>query len=251
MNNENPNDFNSRSTVNVNFVEMNQSFISSTNNNKTDYDYSTKVIVVGEHKAGKTSLIRKALDPKFQSEEYEPTIGFEFFNLVVKAEDKKINMKIWDTCGQEVYRAIVSSFYRGTDLACLVFSMTNRQSFITLEEWLSDLREEINPNAPIFLIGTKNDLEENKEVEITEVYDFMEKNNLQKLLITSTKDDSCSMVFKHAAKHLYEILKENKTKGAKEDEYEIISRYTKFNGRDSIMIDGASFRGKKKKKKCC
>ena len=95
MNNEEANDFGLKNSVN--FLEMNQSFISSNNNNKTEYDYSTKVIVVGEHKSGKTSLIRKALDPQFQSEEYEPTIGFEFFNLVVKIEDKKINMKITAT----------------------------------------------------------------------------------------------------------------------------------------------------------
>ena len=247
MNNEEPNDISLKNSVN--FLEMNQSFISSNNNNKTEYDYSTKVIGVGEHKSGKTSLIRKALDPQFQSEEYEPTMGFEFFNLVVKIEEKKINMKIWDTCGQEVYRAIVSSFYRGTDLACLVFSLTNRQSFETLEEWLSDLRVELNPKAPIFLIATKNDLEEDKQVDLDEVHDFMQKNNLKKLLITSTKDSSCSTVFKHAAKELYEILKENKT--SKEDECEIIGRYTNFNGRASIVIDETSVKGSKKKKKCC
>ena len=233
----------------INFLDMNQSYISSNNINKTEYDYLTKVIIVGEHKSGKTSLIRKGLDPQYQNEEYEPTIGFEFFNLVVKLKDKKINMKIWDTCGQEVYRAIVSSFYRGTDLACLVFSMTNRKSFTSLGEWLSDLRAEINPHAPILLIGTKNDLKEEQEVNEKEVREFMGQNNLSDLYLTTTKDDSCRNVFKEAAKHLYKIIQEGKKKEPIEEE-EVFSRHTKFNGRDSIMIDDLSSHGKKKKK-CC
>ena len=54
---------------------------------------------------------------------YVSTIGFEFFNFNIKLDEKVIKLQIWDTCGQEIYRALVSSFYRNSSLAIIVYAI--------------------------------------------------------------------------------------------------------------------------------
>ena len=80
-----------------------------------DCDISFKVIVVGDTSVGKSSLSIKAIKDHFE-EFYSPTIGFEFLTYITKIEDKNIKLQIWDTCGQEAYRALISSFYKNSSL---------------------------------------------------------------------------------------------------------------------------------------
>ena len=56
-------------------------------------------------------------------EKYNATVGFEFFTFNLKVASKSIKLQIWDTCGQEIYRSMISSFYRNTSLAIIVYSI--------------------------------------------------------------------------------------------------------------------------------
>jgi GTPase SAR1 family protein len=71
---------------------------------------------------GKSSLTKKAIQNIF-TEDYRATIGFEFYCLNYKIADKVVKLQIWDTCGQEIYRSIVSNFYRSSSFAFLVYSI--------------------------------------------------------------------------------------------------------------------------------
>jgi GTPase SAR1 family protein len=61
-------------------------------------------------------------------------------------------------CGQEVYKSVVSSFYRGAAAVFLVYAVNNRQSFINMNNWYENFKSQGSPYALIFLIGTKIDL---------------------------------------------------------------------------------------------
>jgi Ras-related protein Rab-11A len=87
------------------------------------------------------------------------TVGFEFLTFTIKLNDKIIRLQIWDTCGQEIYKSLVSSFYRNTSLAILVYSIDNRNSFNDIDIWLKELKTHSNPDVKLFLIGNKSDLE--------------------------------------------------------------------------------------------
>ena len=54
---------------------------------------------------------------------YNATVGFEFFTFNVKLNDKIIKLQIWDTCGQEIYRSLITNFYRNSSLAMMVYSI--------------------------------------------------------------------------------------------------------------------------------
>ena len=75
-------------------------------------------------------------------------------------------MQIWDTCGQEAYRSLITSFYRNASLAILVYSIDNQNSFDDIEAWLNEIKSQSNPETKIFLIGNKTDLEDQRQIPV-------------------------------------------------------------------------------------
>ncbi len=76
-------------------------------------------IIIG---VGKSCLSLKATKKKFKSN-YVATVGFEFFSFNIKMDNKIIKLQIWDTCGQEIYRSLISNFYKNTSLAIIVYAI--------------------------------------------------------------------------------------------------------------------------------
>ncbi len=73
-------------------------------------------------------------------------------------------MQIWDTCGQEIYRSLISSFYTNSSLAMMVYSIDNENNFNNLEIWLNEIKTQSNPDVKIFVIGNKSDLEDKRVI---------------------------------------------------------------------------------------
>jgi small GTP-binding protein len=86
------------------------------------YDLSFKIIVTGDPAVGKSCLTLKATKNLFESN-YSATVGFEFFTFNVKINDKVVKLQIWDTCGQEIYKSLITNFYRNSSLAIMVFAI--------------------------------------------------------------------------------------------------------------------------------
>ena len=179
------------------------------------YDYSFKMIVVGDAGVGKSCLTSKASKGIFE-ETYAATRGFEFLAFNVKLNDKVVKLQIWDTCGQEIYRSLISSFYKNSSLAMMVYAINNKESFTHIESWLKEVKLQSNPDVKIFLIGNKSDLEEERKVSKEEANIFKEENGINFFSETSAKSGiNAKEVFIEAAKLLYSEhlkYKENKRK---------------------------------------
>ena len=89
--------------------------------NYRKYDYSFKIIVIGNPGVGKSCLSIKATKNLFENS-YIATVGFEFFNFNVKLGDKIVKLQIWDTCDQEIYKLLITNFYKNSSLAIIVYS---------------------------------------------------------------------------------------------------------------------------------
>ena len=167
------------------------------------YDLSFKMIVIGDAGVGKSCLTTKAAKGVFD-DTYSATVGFEFLTFNVKLNDKVIKLQIWDTCGQEIYRSLISSFYRNASLAMMVYSIDSKESFIHIETWLKEVKLQSNPDIKIFLIGNKADLEEQREVKLEEAKQYKNENDIHYFCETSAKNGlNAQEVFIEAAKLLY------------------------------------------------
>ena len=167
------------------------------------YDLSFKLIFIGDSSVGKSCLTAKAVKNNFE-EYYQATVGFEFLTFNMKVNDKVIKLQIWDTCGQEIYKSLISNFYRNSSLAVLVYAIDNKESFNHVENWLSDLKSQANPDVRIFLVGNKADLEEDRKVQKEDGEKYKEDQHLDLFMETSAKTGlNARNVLVEAAKILY------------------------------------------------
>ena len=167
------------------------------------HDFSFKMIVIGDAGVGKSCLTGRAIKDKFDFE-YSPTVGFEFLTFSTKIDNKIIKLQIWDTCGQEVYRSLITNFYRNASLAMMVYSINSRESFLHINQWLKEVKLQSHPDVKIILIGNKSDLKEERTVSFEEAKRFKEENQLLYFEETSAKTViNAKEVFTEAARILY------------------------------------------------
>ncbi len=166
------------------------------------YDLSYKVTVLGDSGVGKSCLTMRATKGLYK-EFHEATVGFEFFLFNVQIGEKIIRLQIWDTCGQEIYKSVISSFYRNSSLSILVYSIDSLVSFNNLDSWLKELKSQIGPEAKLFLIGNKIDLPE-RQVQKEKATEYYKNNDFDYFNETSAKNGTnVQEIFIEAAKILY------------------------------------------------
>ena len=213
----------------------------------SQYDLTFKIIVIGDPGVGKSCLTGRAVKDKFD-DQYAPTIGFEFLTYNVKIENKVIKLQIWDTCGQEMYRSLISNFYRNASLAMMVYSINSKESFQHINTWIKEVKLQSHPDVKIILIGNKSDLVDNREVTYDEAKKFQEENELLYFEETSAKTGkNAKEAFSEAAKILYnEHLKYRK-------------RASDLSFSDNISVNSSNTNvpnkliniGQKRNKSCC
>ena len=170
----------------------------------TSFDLSFKLIVIGDSGVGKSCLTNNAIKNTFE-DTYNATVGFEFFTFNIKLNNKVVKLQIWDTCGQELYRSLITNFYRNTSLAIMVYSINSKDSFENIEMWLRELRTHSSPDAKVFIIGNKADLENEREVSREQGETYCKDNNCDFFMETSAKIGlNTQNVFISAAKLLLE-----------------------------------------------
>ena len=182
------------------------------------YDISFKVIVIGDSGVGKSCLTTQAVRNNFE-EFYTATVGFEFLTFNMRINNNVLKLQIWDTCGQEVYKSLISNFYRNSSLALILYAINNSDTFKHAETWLHDLKSQANPNVRVFLVGNKSDLEDERVVTKEEGERFKEEKKLDRFIETSAKTgENAQGVLLEAAKLLYKDYLKAKKNFANEGE---------------------------------
>jgi Ras-related protein Rab-35 len=115
-----------------------------------------KVLLVGDGNVGKTSLIRRYCDGKFD-ESRILTIGVDFQVKTVQLGERTLRLSIWDVAGQDRFRLFRDQFYAGTLAAALVYDATSPATFFNLVRWRDEVRVSV-PSVPMVVIGNKTDL---------------------------------------------------------------------------------------------
>ena len=170
---------------------------------KKEYDLNFKIIIIGNIGVGKSCLSLKATKGVFM-EEYTSTVGFEFYCFNVKIDGKIVKLQIWDTCGQEAYRSLITNFYRNASLAVIVYSVEDLNSFHDINIWLKQVKSYGTSSCKIFLIGNKID-SEYREVSYEQGLKFKNDFFFDCFMETSAKNGiNTRELFVNAATILYE-----------------------------------------------
>jgi Ras-related protein Rab-2A len=144
----------------------------------SSYAYLFKFIIIGSSATGKSCLLLRFTDDRFQMT-HDLTIGVEFGTRTLTARSgQRVKLQIWDTAGQESFRSITRSYYRGSAAALLVYDVTRRETFLDVASWLHDVRAYATRSTTVVLVGNKTDLDEQRQVSREEGEAFAHDHGL-------------------------------------------------------------------------
>jgi small GTP-binding protein len=145
-----------------------------------------KLVLLGTEKVGKTSLVNRLVNDRF-NENYMSTLGYNVFEKQIVLEDTTISLLIFDIGGQEKFRELRKKYVDRAHAAFLVFDITNQVSFNALSAWKKDLDEFVGP-IPFITIGNKVDLDDLRDIPQEEAKKFtIEELGALSYLETSAK----------------------------------------------------------------
>jgi len=128
------------------------------------FDHSLKLLLVGDAGVGKTCLLMSFMSEGFNAYE-EATIGVDLKAKVMTIRGQRIKLTIWDTAGQDKFRRLTGSYYRGAQGIILVYDVTKEDTFDNIKGWLDEANTfTTKDNIVKVLVGNKIDLEENREI---------------------------------------------------------------------------------------
>ena len=124
-----------------------------------------KILLLGDTTVGKTCFLMKYTDKTFQ-DIHMATIGLDYRLKSMKLKNgKDIKIQMWDTAGQDRFKAITKNYYKGSHGILLLYDITNIQTFESVKQWVTQIREEATQNVIVYLVGNKSDMEEEREVQ--------------------------------------------------------------------------------------
>ena len=163
-----------------------------------------KIVVLGDISVGKTSILSRFRYGVFEPE-YMPTLGIDFFSQNLFYEDKTIRLILWDTAGEERFRSLIPSYLKNADCIIIVFDITNKDSFNSLNKWLTDSKNNASEGTIYIICGNKSDLKEKRTVNENEIDEYIKKNELIYVECSAKNGEGIKDLFNTVAKNLGEV----------------------------------------------
>ena len=209
-----------------------------------NFHYLLKYVIIGDSGVGKSNILLQYINGKF-NEDFKATVGVEFGAKNIEINGRIYRIQIWDTAGQENFRSIARAYYKNSICACIVYDITNRNSFNSVQSWIDDCTKQTPRNILLLLIGNKNDLNDKREVQYEEGEEFAKKKNMIFLETSAKTGNNIDKIFEKSVKKIDQNIIDNKydldnencgiRKGLKTESF-------------VLSVEKAK---EKKKKKCC
>lgn len=187
------------------------------NDSSVDVSYMVnrqKIIFIGDVSVGKTSIINVLMGQKFNNE-YEASIGVDFFSKTIKYKGKTIKLQIWDSAGQEKFRSLIPNYIRGSSLVFIVYDISNKKSFDNLQSWIDFVNNIENSN--IVILGNKTDLDSQRQVTTEEGQKFCSEKNYEFFEVSAKEDNNLNHMLFNSVAQLPFFLSIN-TEGATKEQ---------------------------------
>ncbi len=155
---------------------------------------------------------------RYHNESFSPTfittIGIDFKIKNIILDGKRIKLQIWDTAGQERFRTITTSYFRGAQGILLVYDVTERQTFLSIRNWVQQIQMHADVNVNKILIGNKADLKENRVVSTEEGEALAKEFNIKFFETSARQDLNVDTAFEKIATDVKDRLMESDGNGS-------------------------------------
>ena len=199
--------------------------------------YNLKIIILGDIAVGKTSVINRFISNTF-SDSYKTSISCEFQKKELDIDGETgANLQIWDTAGEERFMAVTKQYYIDSHGVMVIYDLTNKETFVKMNKWIKDVKDNAPKDTVIMVIGNKSDLISEKIDLGDELTPF--KNEYLYREVSAKNGNNVSLAFEELTQRILEKIKEKKEKEGED----IVKP------RDSVPLRKQS-KSKTKKKKC-
>ena len=171
-------------------------------------DYTFKYIVVGNAFVGKSNIIYRFVQGKF-NENYKATINLDFSYKNLKIGDKIYRVQLWDTVGQEEFQSISSGYYKSGVCALVVYDITNRESFNNVSTWVEECKNNGPSTISLVLVGNKIDLEDKRQITYEEGEDYANQNNMQFFETSALNGSNIDKMFNDTVESIIRKIENN------------------------------------------
>ena len=201
-----------------------------------------KILLLGDTEVGKTSYILRFCDDQFP-EVSITTIGLDTKTKFIKINDKKIQLVIWDSAGQERFKSIAKNSYKGAHGIILMYAVNNIKSFKAIKEWINNIKEGIDiKKVGLLIVGNKIDLPlEERKVDEEMLKSLKENENIEVIEGSAKNNINVNECFVKLVEKMLEL-----GLGQKKDSYE-----DEDDNPQNITLTDDTNGNKKKKRKCC
>lgn len=173
-------------------------------NSGSGRSYSFKVVLLGEGCVGKTSLVLRYVENKFNDKHFS-TLQASFLNKKLNIAGKRVNLAIWDTAGQERFHALGPIYYRDSNGAILVYDITDEESFTKVKNWVKELRKMLGEDVCLCIVGNKTDLEKDRAVPIAEAESYAASVNAKHFATSAKLNRGIEELFLDLTRRMIEI----------------------------------------------
>ena len=209
-------------------------------------DLKLKLVLLGDSGVGKTNLISRYISNSFD-ENTRATIGVEFFCKNFRINKKRtIKVEIWDTSGQERYKAITSVYYKGAKGAFIVYDITSRKTFENVDKWIGEIKERTTDDVKLIIIGNKTDLNNEREVKSEEALIKYQDMDIPLIETSALEDTNVNEAFINLIKIVYKDIARKEI-----EERKSISDNKISQGIDLKSIDEEEINENKESFTCC
>lgn len=234
----NSNDPSSRPTLN-NLNSSNRNF--SKDDNLPKFTYEFKILLLGSIAVGKTAILSRYIKNEFL-DIHKCTIKCDFQLKVVNVNNTtQAKLSIWDTCGDEKYRAITRQYYKDAHGVLLVYDISDRNTFDNIDLWVEDIKNCAPADCVVTLVANKSDLNDKRTVTYQEGKNKATQLGFLFNEVSAKTGDNIFLLFGNISEAILEQFQKNKTEVIKEK-------------KDIKYLDELEFNNKreiKKEKKCC
>jgi Ras-related protein Rab-1A len=180
--------------------------MSSVGTTTRDYDALYKMIIIGNSGVGKSAIMIRRCD-KVYSDVAMSTLGVDFRYSVIEIDKKIIKLQIWDTAGQDRFKTITSTYYRGIHGVIVTYDITNRVSFKKINYWIDEFKNKAIDiqNTVIFLVGNKCDQEDKRKVSFEEGKKYADDNNFVFFEVSAKENINIDKLFFQIAREMDRI----------------------------------------------
>ena len=175
--------------------------MSNQESNSTVGKFKYKIVFLGDQSVGKTSIIHRFIYDSFD-ENYQATIGIDFMSQKMYVEDKIIILNLWDTAGQERFKSLIPSYIKDSAVAIVVYDITNRQSFQSVDKWIEDAKNLRDDDVLLILAGNKSDMNEHRQVSTEEGMEYAKKRGIMFFETSARTGSNIKYLFNELAKKL-------------------------------------------------